>query len=235
LEAATAQILAACPQVRDIQEQPLAIWYAWCQATNDITILDGPPTKAFRKTYRSSYIVPDFLVTMQCGTQRLIEVKPSSKLGRPLVQRKLSVARLFAERQDWTFHVITERQLTTGPLLANVRLLGRFRQLRPETHLVDQIEAEVARQAISVGDLLRRFATDDDLPDWRGTVWHLVTTGRVGLDPRFAPLSDDTILFSVGAFPWDPFDSVWGPSGCSTNGCSASSVSSALITSSPKI
>ena len=49
LEAATAQILAACPKVRNIQEQPLAIWYAWCQATNDITILDGPPTKAFER------------------------------------------------------------------------------------------------------------------------------------------------------------------------------------------
>ena len=86
LEAATAQILAACPKGRNIQEQPLAIWYAWCQATNDITILDGPPTKAFRKTHCSSYIVPDFLIAMQCGAQRLIEVKPSSKLGRPLVQ-----------------------------------------------------------------------------------------------------------------------------------------------------
>src|SRR5436190_13443630 len=63
LEAAAAQTLAACPLVHKIQEQPQPIWYSWHDETGEITLLDGPPSKVFRKAHCCSYIVPDFLVT----------------------------------------------------------------------------------------------------------------------------------------------------------------------------
>ncbi len=79
LEAATAVILIACPQVVHIQEQPQTICYAW-QGTEgpvDIRLLQGPPASPRRrkKGAGSSYIVPDFLVEMAEGNKRLVEVK----------------------------------------------------------------------------------------------------------------------------------------------------------------
>lgn len=234
LEAATAQILAGCPLVREIQEQPLAIWYAWSEETGVIIHLDGPPTKAFRKANRCSYIVPDFLVTMQNGARRLIEVKPSAKLGRPLVERKMSVARLYAERQGWTFYIVTERDLFSMPLLANVRLLNRFRQLQAEPQHVNRIETIIAREPRSLGELLRCISTEADMPFVKATVLHLISVERLAIDPRFNPITIDTQLYPGGACPWDPFDSVWGPSGFATNGCFASSANSVPKNSSPQ-
>jgi len=61
-----------------------------------------------------SYIVPDFLVEMADGRKRLVEVKPSRRLDRPIVQRKLAVGRLFAAQEGWIFHVVTEKGLFQG-------------------------------------------------------------------------------------------------------------------------
>ena len=234
LEAATAQILAGCPLVREIHEQPLAIWYSWCEKTGAITVLDGPPMKAFRKANRCSYIVPDFLVTMQSGAKHLIEVKPSAKLGRPLVERKMSVARLYAKCHGWTFRIVTERELFSRPLLANVRLLSRFRQLPTDLLHVNRIETAVASQPTTIGELLHGITTEANAPIVKATVLHLIAVERLAIDPRFTPITTDTQLYPGGACPWDPFDSVWGPSGSATNGCFASSANSAPISTSPK-
>lgn len=234
LEAATAQILAGCPLVREIQEQPLAIWYAWSEETGVITLLNGPPTKDFRKVNRCSYIVPDFLVTMQSGAKRLIEVKPSAKLGRPLVERKLSVARLYAKCHGWTFHIVTERELISRPLLANVRLLSRFRRLSADPRCAARIEAVVADRPTTIGELLHCIKTDADAPFVKAIVLHLIAVERLAIDPRFTPITTDTQLYPGGACPWDPFDSVWEPSGSATNGCFASSANSVPKNSSPQ-
>ncbi|HEX4131091.1 MAG TPA: TnsA endonuclease N-terminal domain-containing protein [Pirellulales bacterium] len=233
LEAATAQILTACPLVHDILEQPLSIHYAGCEATGTVTLLTEPPTTAQRKVQRCSYIVPDFLVTMRDGALRLIEVKPSAKLNCPKVQRKLAVARLYAERHGWSFHVVTERQLFTGPLLANVRLLGRFRRLIVESADLEQVASIVAERPMALDELLRRVADQHSGTTWKAIVLHLIATERLAIDPRL-PLSGDTILYPGGTFSWDPFDSVWGPSGSSTNAPSASSVNWRPTSSSPK-
>ena len=84
LEAAAAVILANCPLVEGIQEQPIKIHYSWQSNTDptDIQLLTAPLSPALKKTIRCSYIVPDFLVTMTDGRKHLIEIKPSSKLVR---------------------------------------------------------------------------------------------------------------------------------------------------------
>jgi hypothetical protein len=234
LEAATAQILAGCPLVREIQEQPLAIWYSWHEEAGVITLLDGPPTKAFRKANRCSYIVPDFLVTMQSGAKRLIEVKPSTKLGQPFVERKMSVARLYAKCHGWTFHIVTERELFPKPLLANVRLLNRFRRLSADPRCTARIEAVVADRPTTIGELLHCLTIEADAPFMKATVLHLIAIEQLAIDPRFTPITTDTQLYPGGACPWDPFDSVWEPSGSATNGCFASSANSVPISTSPK-
>jgi hypothetical protein len=223
-EAAAAQVLAACPLVENILEQPMSIYYAWRDDAPSIRLLDGPPEKAVRRSLRCSYIVPNFLVTMCSGSQRLVEVKPSAKLNRPLTQQKLAVGRLFAAKQGWTFHVVTERQLHTGPLLANVRLLSRFRLLAGESSLLTAIQNRIQQGPIAVSDLVRESAADFESAQTKATLLHLVACGQIDIDPRAGPITDQTLLYPGGAILWDPFDSVWGPSGSSTDASSGSFV-----------
>jgi hypothetical protein len=232
LEAAAAQILVASPVVRSLEEQPLTIWYAWDDG--GIELLAGPPLRKPPLPRRASYIVPDFLVQLHSGAQHLIEVKPAAKLARLDVQRKLSVARQFAERQGWTFHVVTERELTVGPLLNNIRLLNRFRCVSVPVEMTRRAQELVAGQPRSWLDLAQKLSAHDSIAIAKTWLLHLAATGQLDIDPRGAPITDATLLYPGGTIAWDPFDSVWGPSGSSTVGPSGSSANSAPTNSSPK-
>jgi hypothetical protein len=191
LEGAAAVILAACPQIAHIQEQPLKIWYAWqgVEGPVEIQLLEGPPTSP-RKRERgvgTSYIVPDFLVEMADGRKRLVEVKPSHRLTRPIVQRKLAVGRAFAIQEGWTFHVVTEKELFHGPLLDNVRLLNRYRQGRMEPSVLEQLVVGVPPDGIELSGLLSGHASPEHA-DLRMHVFHLLAKGRLSFDPYQRPL-----------------------------------------------
>jgi hypothetical protein len=228
LEAAAAVILAACPQVTHIQEQPLRIWYAWRGAKEpvEIQLLENPPT-ATRKRQKdagTSYIVPDFLVEMADGNKRLVEVKPSQRLDRPIVQRKLAVGRLFAAQEGWTFHVVTEKQLFQGPLLDNVRLLNRYRQGHMDPGVLDQLVLQAPSGGIGISGLLSGAAPAQHAY-LRMHVFHLLAKDRLSFDPYQRPLDDQTLIFPGGHTSWDPFDSLWAPSGSSMGGPGGSSAS----------
>ena len=222
LEAAAARILAACPLVETIEEQPLTIQYSWSEESDEITLLDGPPTKEFRKNHRCSYVVPDFLVSYSGDRKRLVEVKPSHKLYRPLTQRKLQVAWLFADSQGWTYHVVTERELLAGPLLANIRLTGRFRQLQVDPAMLKRIEELISLQPMTIVEVSQHLGMLEPA-SLRAVVLHLVAIGRLSLDVMKEPISDATIIYPERRYLWDPFVSAWEPSGSTTNGIIASS------------
>ena len=71
LEGAAATILAACPQVARIREQPCSVWYSWDTDKQglQIDLLDRIPQRRPRNTELSgtSHIVPDFLVELTDG------------------------------------------------------------------------------------------------------------------------------------------------------------------------
>jgi hypothetical protein len=229
LEAAAAVILAACPQVAHIQEQPLQTWYAW-QGKDDraeITLLNGPPAgpRKRKQDAGTSYIVPDFLVEMLDGPKHLIEVKPSRRLARPIVQRKLAVGRAGAAQQGWTFHLLTEKELLQGPLLDNVRLLNRYRQGRLDTDVLAQLVSRVPSGGIELSVLLTSRGVES-AACLRMHIFHLLAVGRLTCDPRVQPLDDHTLLFPGGHLSWDPFDSLWAPAGSSTGGSGGSSANS---------
>ena len=218
LEAAAAVILANCPLVETIHEQPLQIWYAWRETTSgpEIQLLDQHNAVRPTAPWRCSYIVPDFLVRYIDAAARLVEVKPADKLRKPDVQRKLSVARLFAEQNGWSFHVVTDCKLRHGPLLGNLRLLSRYRRLVTDAALLDAILVVVAERPISINDLCLRLCFAKPLQDMRSAILHLVATGLLDIEPRFEPISDSTFLHAGGSILWEPFDSAWGPSGSKT-------------------
>lgn len=225
LEAAAAVILANCPLVEAIHEQPLKIHYSWSRnaGSSEICLLKGSPTPAQRKSGRCSYIVPDFLVTMTDARKRLVEVKPSRKRIRPDVQRKLHVARTFAEQQGWTFHVVTEVELRCGSLISNLRLLSRYRRLIAEPAVLAMVEESVTAGASTFGDVLLQSSKSASQTDARTALLHLIASGQLDVDLLSEPISETSVLYPGGSISWEPFDSVWGPSGSSTDGHSASS------------
>jgi hypothetical protein len=234
LEATAAVTLVSCPLVETIQEQPLAIWYLWREREGhvEIRLLNGPPESRSRRSdeFRYAHIVPDFLVVMTDGRIRLVEVKPSDRLIKPKVLRKLAVAQQYADQNGWTFHVVTEKELLDGPLISNLRLLNRYRLACLDEELLDQIEASVTSDGIEFASIL----SPGNPEDLRVTLFHLLAVGRLSCDPRIRPLSDKTIIYPGGVILWDPFDSLWARSGCSTGGHGGSSANSPPTGSSPK-
>lgn len=226
LEAAAAVILAACGRVVHIQEQPLSIWYAWRggEGPVEIQLLDGPPPspRHRQKGAGTSYIVLDFLVEMVDSRKRLVEVKPSGQLDRPIVQRKLAVGRSFAAQEGWTFHVVTEKGLFSGPLLENVRLMNRYRQGCLDQGLLERLVREVPAVGIRLAGLLCG-ADPARHAHLRMHVLHLLAKGLLSFDPCTQPFDDQTLIFPGGAVSWDPFESVWAPSGSVTDAPTGSS------------
>jgi hypothetical protein len=237
LEADAALTLSACPRLAWFREQPFVVWYAWRPAPGgcQIHLLDGPPARRPRKTdpVRVTYVIPDFLVVLADGPERLLEVKPSRKLADPVVQRKLAVARLFADGRGWPFHVLTERELRGGPLLGNLRLLRRYRRLNPDPAIIRALTEQVAAGGTRLGELLRRAEGAVPPPVLYQHALHLLGAGLLSFDPCARPLDNDSSLFPKGAVLWDPFASAWAPSGCLTAAPSACSTSPPPTGSSP--
>lgn len=231
LEAACAVILVACPRVAHIQEQPLAIWYAWRgqEGPGDIQLLDAPPASPRRREENAgtSFIMPDFLVEMVDGKTHLVEIKASHRIARPTVQRKLAVGRAFAAKAGWTFHLVTEEQLFQNPLLNNVRFLNRYRQGRLDADLLGRLVLQVPDCGIELSALLCG-KDSDHFGCLRMHIFHLLSVGRLSFDPRTRPLDDHTTLFPGGKVSWDPFESLWAPCGSSTGGYGESSANSPM-------
>ncbi len=238
LEGAAATILAACPQVARIREQPFSVWYSWKTDKQglQIDLLNRIPERRSRNTRLSgtSHTVLDFLVQMLNGQWRLVEVKPSRRLDRPVVQRKLAVARRLACEKGWTFHVVTEKELFQGgPLLANVRLINRYRQANLNEDDLNRLVHQVPPDGIELSALLRGLNPNDH-GHARMRVFHLLATGRLSFDPCAEPLDNRTPILPEGAISWDPFDSLWAHSGSSTGGSGGSSANSPPTALSPR-
>ena len=166
LEAAAATILVSCPAVAHVQEQPMSIWYQWRHDGNDLRVEllenhDGLRARN-EKDRGCTYVVPDFLVDMHDGKVRLLEIKPSDRLDRPALPRKLAAMQLFAERQGWTFHLLTEKELICGPLLGNLRLIGRYRHARTDESLLNKLQQLVPEQGMPLANVIR-CADDSDV------------------------------------------------------------------------
>ena len=164
-----------------------------------------------------SYIVPDFLVEMRGGQKHLIEIKPSARATTPKMQIKVAVGRSYAQQHGWHYRLLTERQLLASPLLNNVRLINRHLRSVAEPALLQLVQSLLADGPRAVGVLAQTAC--------RASLYHWVALGELALDPCRMPLSDDSIVYPGGSFLWDPFDSVWAPSGSSTDVPSGSSAS----------
>ena len=218
LERAAALVIAACPQVTEVREQPMEIWYAWREADHGLRIrlLDKRPGTRIVDGDRVSHIVPDFLVSMQHDAIRLVEVKPSRKLASEIVQRKLCVARLHALKSGWTLHVLTEQELLCSPLPRVLSLIARYRVVQSDSLLCCTVCQLVPTNGIPIGELLKHV--NGDAAKAKTHIYHLLAIDELSFDASVGTLNDDTIVYPKGVISWDPFDSVWASSSCLTGG-----------------
>jgi hypothetical protein len=130
--------------------------------------------------------------------------------------------------------LVTEKELFSSPLVSNQRLLGRYASIGTDEALSERVASVVPTQGISLAELAALVGTEPSSPQLRVHVFHLLAIGRLTFDPRLRPFDDQTLLYPQGAISWDPFDSVWAPSGSWTGGPSVWSASSQPIGSLPK-
>jgi len=235
LERVAALVIAACPQVTNVREQPFEIWYSWRETDVGLRVqlLDQRPGTRTINGNPVSYIVPDFLVSMQNNKVRLIEVKPARKLAREIVKRKLCVARLNALKLGCTFHVLTEQDLARGSLPRVLSLIARYRVVQSDPSLCDFIRQCIPSKGIAIGELIER--TEATATNARTHIFHLLAIEELSFDPRAGTLNNDTTVYPKGLVSWDPFDSVWASSSCSTDGPIVWSVNSPMTALFPKI
>lgn len=236
LERALAIVLAGCPVARQIQEQPMKIWYGWNESRQgtQIRLLEQEPkTRRDRTTgERYSYVVPDFLVSMLDGTYLLIEVKPSRKLATEVVQRKLAVAATLAANREWSFHVVTERELFRTPLVRNLSFVARYRLFAENPAISAQLLHQVTEEGIQFGKLIGNSSCE--LLSSEQHALHLLASEQLSFDPVLQELTNSSRVYPKSVISWDPFDLAWASSFYSMDGPIVWSANSPTTATLPK-
>ncbi len=106
------------PTIVDYQAQPFVI-------TN--TSLDGT----------SHTYTPDFFVLRTTGKE-IVECKPAHHIQQDHTKQQIAIGQTWADVNDHTFVLITDVDLRTGPRLANLKVLWRYRQLVPPPSFLEQ-------------------------------------------------------------------------------------------------
>ncbi|MDD9173522.1 TnsA endonuclease N-terminal domain-containing protein [Aliivibrio sp. S2TY2] len=93
----------------------------------DVVSFESQP-QGFYYEYQGKHLpyTPDFLITHSSGRQQLLEIKPLSKTQRPDFQSKFIQKQQAAQKLNLSLILITEKQIRTGHLLNNFKLLHRY-------------------------------------------------------------------------------------------------------------
>ncbi|WP_343742424.1 TnsA endonuclease N-terminal domain-containing protein [Herbaspirillum huttiense] len=151
------------------REQPLTTYYA----------LDGMIRR----------YTPDFEITLFTGEVVLIEVKPSEKLLDPKERTRLRrIAEHFAETGS-AYRILTEIELRTGDLLANLQMVFRYREAK-----LSPFERRKFSEQICVAEEMT-FGEATALLGAKSLVWILIAEHLLFCDLRH-PVTEKTVLFT---------------------------------------
>ena len=157
------------PAVASVDHQPVRINY---------THADG----------RATYYTPDALIHYVPESGRkpvLCEVKPLDELRsnwsslRPGFKAAVKLCR----RENWVFHIFTERQIRT-PYLENARFFRAYRDIAPDELRAERIKRFLKEQdRPTLGSLLAHFCPKlTERGAWLSLVWHLIAVGDLRAD-----------------------------------------------------
>lgn len=106
--------------VTTFEEQPITIEYGW----------EGGQRK----------YTPDFLVKRK-EVCELVECKPASLVSKEENQRKFAAAIEWCKSKNWSFAIVTDQDLRSGPRLANIKLLTQYARLGITSETVSWVQA----------------------------------------------------------------------------------------------
>ncbi|MFD4245247.1 TnsA-like heteromeric transposase endonuclease subunit [Streptomyces sp. NPDC058525] len=134
--------------------------------------------------------VPDFLLVMESGVVRVVNVKPEARLADPRIAEALAWPRELVERHGWEYEIWSGEDRV---VLENVRFLAAYR--RPG--VVPRADIERAWECVQDGDRLavaeRRLAAGRPEHEVRPALLALVWSGRLTTDLS-RPLSGEWVL-----------------------------------------
>ncbi|MQS14705.1 TnsA-like heteromeric transposase endonuclease subunit [Streptomyces kaniharaensis] len=134
--------------------------------------------------------VPDFLLVMDSGVVRVVNVKPADRAADPKIAEALAWPGELVGRHGWEYEIWSGADRV---LLENVRFLAAYR--RPG--LVPEADIERAWECVRDGDRLgvaeRRLAAGRPDHEARPALLALVWSGRLTTDLS-RPLSGDWVL-----------------------------------------
>ena len=155
------------------EEQPLTIEYPW----------EG----------KARHYTPDFCVERD-QAHELIECKPQSKVDTDENQRKFSAAREWCQANGWTFLVITDQALRTGPRLANVKLLTRYARLEVDQTVALRVADCLEKKPSWTIEELAAEVNPADMRQGMTALLHLAFHHRLCLDLTTEVISPRTRL-----------------------------------------
>ncbi|MFF8593913.1 TnsA-like heteromeric transposase endonuclease subunit [Streptomyces sp. NPDC015220] len=134
--------------------------------------------------------VPDFLLMLEDGNVRVVNVKPADRLLDPEIAEALAWPGDLVEGHGWQYEIWSGADPV---LLANVRFLAAYRR----AGVVPDEDIAQAWEVVQDGDPLtvaeRRLAAGRPVEDVRPAVLALVWSGRLSVDLS-RPIDGDSVL-----------------------------------------
>lgn len=163
------------PEVITFEEQPLSVHYDW----------QGKQLK----------YTPDFRVDRETSHQ-LVECKPQTMVSTEENQRKFAAAVDWCQKQGWTFVVVTDLQLRSGPRLANIKLLTRYARKEVAPEIVQQVKSLLNDPATPHTLLeIGRQLEPNDPGHGVTTLLHLAFHHRIQISLSSAPISEHSQIW----------------------------------------
>ena len=156
-------------EVERFDEQPLTLEYRWGSAALQYT--------------------PDFHV-LRTRRDILAECKPEALIETEENRRKFNAAAAWCADRDWTFCVVTDRDLRAGFRLKNVKLLTRYARqaIRPEVKGQIYALLVAASPPLTVGQLAQTLAPADPTSTI-ASILHLAFHHEIVITLDEAPIS----------------------------------------------
>lgn len=148
----------------------------------DVTwFAEQPITLEYSHEGRTLHYTPDFHA-LRANRNQLVECKPADLVDTDENRRKFTAARRWCAERDWTFHVVTDRQLRAGCYLKNIKLFTYYARqaVRPEDKARVFAALESADPSVTVGRLAQ-WLRPDDPPAALPILWHMAFHHEVSL------------------------------------------------------
>ena len=155
---------------------------------------EQPLTITYQYEDKLRHYTPDFRL-IERGQNILVECKPAIFVETDENQRKFTVAEEWCREQQWTFRIVTDRDVRSGFLLENIKLLTRYARQAVDSVTYRRIQTLLhsSQRPMRIADLAKMLSPNE--PDVAiSAILHLAFHHGVCLSIEEYPLSGETLV-----------------------------------------